>query len=110
MSEFIHTGTMLLPVASVQWVDLQALDLDGSIQVVTTHGVFTVKGAFAVRVLLDLKPESLEGKRVRWIKRAWTVHNLIGHPAMEILARLGLTAWGLKIHDATIPKSRKMRP
>lgn len=109
MSEFIHTGSMLLPIASVQWVDLSALDTEGSIQILTDHGMFKAEGAFAVRILLELKPESLEGRRVRWIKRSWTVHNLIGHPAMEILSRLGWTRLGLKIHDATVPKASKLR-
>lgn len=34
----------------------------------------------------------------------WTLHNLIGHPLMEILNLLGLTACGTWVHDATLPK------
>lgn len=35
--------------------------------------------------------------------KSWAIHNLIGHPAMQILSWFGLTKLGLKIHDATCP-------
>jgi hypothetical protein len=33
----------------------------------------------------------------------FTVHNFIAHPLMEILHLVGLTEWGNKVHDATLP-------
>ena len=33
----------------------------------------------------------------------WSVHNLIAHPLMELLHLAGLSSWGDKIHDFTIP-------
>ena len=33
----------------------------------------------------------------------YTIHNLIAHPLMEILHLVGLTEWGDKVHDATLP-------
>ena len=35
---------------------------------------------------------------------AYTIHNLIAHPLMEILHLLGMTEIGNKIHDMTLPK------
>ncbi len=33
----------------------------------------------------------------------WTLHNVVGHPAMELLRQLGLTNWANWIHDVTLP-------
>lgn len=33
----------------------------------------------------------------------WAVHNLIGHPVMEILGWFGMYELGGWIHDATVP-------
>jgi hypothetical protein len=35
---------------------------------------------------------------------SWTIHNLIGHPLMEICYLIGLDSLGDKIHDGTVPK------
>lgn len=34
----------------------------------------------------------------------WAVHNLIAHPASEVLYWIGLGRLGFWFHDATIPK------
>ena len=34
----------------------------------------------------------------------WMMHNMVGHPLMEIFNLLGLPKWGNWIHDATLPK------
>lgn len=34
----------------------------------------------------------------------WTAHNLIAHPASEILYQIGLRDWGNRLHDWTIPE------
>ena len=38
-------------------------------------------------------------------KFSYTIHNLLAHPAMEILHLLGFTELGDKIHDITLPKT-----
>jgi len=37
----------------------------------------------------------------------WSVHNIIGHPLMEVCNILGYNKLGTKIHDITIPKGRQ---
>jgi hypothetical protein len=34
----------------------------------------------------------------------WSIHNLLAHPLMEILHLIGLSSWGDKLHDFTIPE------
>ncbi len=33
----------------------------------------------------------------------YTIHNVIGHPLMELLYQLGLHKLSTKVHDSTVP-------
>lgn len=37
----------------------------------------------------------------------WWMHNLVGHPLMQILNSLGMTGLGKKAHDETLPVEEK---
>lgn len=37
----------------------------------------------------------------------YTIHNLIGHPLMEIFNLLGMKRTAQKIHDRTLPREEK---
>ena len=67
-------------------------------------GIETVEGVEALNVLMTLVPGALEGKRAKYHRHAWAIHNLIGHPLMQVCSWLKLTALGIKIHDATVPE------
>ena len=62
-----------------------------------------VNGIEALNVIMALAPNVLEGKRGKYRKNAWAVHNLIGHPLMQILSWLSLKEAAVKVHDLTIP-------
>lgn len=62
-----------------------------------------VEGAEATSLIMKLCPEVLEGKQVKHHKHSWAIHNLVGHPLMQVCSWLHLTGLGLKIHDATVP-------
>lgn len=63
------------------------------------------RGFAAVDLLWKLKPACLEGKWFKW-QPSWVIHNLVGHPVMQLLAFLGLTRLALTVHDRTVPKPR----
>jgi len=65
---------------------------------------YTLEGNDAIEALMLLKPSALEGRRLRWARNAWLVHNLIGHPLMQVLCWLGLYQWGIAVHERTIPR------
>jgi hypothetical protein len=44
------------------------------------------------------------GKRSGNVKFWWAIHNIIGHPMMEILYWIGLRKLSRWIHDETVPK------
>jgi hypothetical protein len=52
---------------------------------------------------MALRPSCLEGKRLRWAKNKWLLHNVVGHPMMQGLAMLGLYDLAFKVHEATVP-------
>ena len=33
----------------------------------------------------------------------WSLHNLVGHPLMEVLSQAGLHRWAERVHDLTVP-------
>lgn len=41
---------------------------------------------------------------------SYTIHNVIAHPLMEILHLVGLSQWGDKVHDATLPIREEATP
>lgn len=63
-----------------------------------------VKGVEALNLIHATCPNVLEGKRGKYKRNAWMIHNLIGHPVMQILCWLGLHTLGIKVHDLTIPE------
>lgn len=66
-----------------------------------------VKGVEALNLIMALAPNVLEGKRGKYRKHAWAIHNLIGHPLMQIFSWLGLAEAAIKVHDLTIPELEK---
>lgn len=37
----------------------------------------------------------------------WPIHNLIGHPTMQILIWLGMEKAANAVHDGTLPEKRR---
>lgn len=63
-----------------------------------------VTGFNALMLMYTMAPTWLEGKPfVKWRKHSWVIHNIIGHPAMQLLAFCGLLRWAMYVHDITEP-------
>lgn len=110
MTEFINTGTgVLVPVETITRVELADLETRGVIRVHAHSGTYRLEGTHAVEALMRLRPACLEGRRLRWVRHAWAIHNLVGHPLMQLLAWAGRHELALRIHDATVPKPKGTR-
>lgn len=105
---FILAGDALIDPSRVRSVDLSRLD---ELRITLRHdgGEAVAEGVQAIEALMTLKPSALEGRRLRWAKRAWVVHNLVGHPLMQVLAFLGLTRAAFAVHDGTVPRPKVKR-
>lgn len=103
MPTFIRVGARLVSAAAVTSVDTERLE-DLVVTVRHADGVDVATGSDAIDVVMALRPSALEGRRLRFARRAWAVHNLIGHPLMQALAWIGRRDLALWIHDATVPR------
>ena len=67
------------------------------------YGGFSVSRKAADHVVDELAPQALEGRKGQYVRHAWAVHNILGHPLMQIFSWLGYPKLGLEIHDITVP-------
>lgn len=102
--DFLKAGAVVVPLAQVVSFDFSdieslrvTLHLTDGRQVVATN-------IDALELAMCLKPSVLESRRLRWPKWAWLVHNLLGHPLMQVLALLRLYRLAFWVHDATVPR------
>lgn len=100
----ILAGDEIIPVSQITGIDISRLLDQESVVVKTANGAFTATGFHAIEVVMALKPSAVEGRRLRWRKGAWAIHNMVGHPVMQILAWFGFGAAGVRFHDWTTPK------
>jgi hypothetical protein len=108
---FIHGANTIINSNSISHIDCESYFKDGSIGLVYSKKdeVLMVSGAEATDIIMRLCPSFLEGKPVKYVKRAWMIHNLVGHPLMQVLSFLGMKELAFKVHDVTIPIPLKRR-
>lgn len=63
-----------------------------------------IEGLDAIELLMLVKPSMIEGKRLKFPKHMWVIHNLIAHPIMQILCLIGFKKQGIWVHEVTIPR------
>lgn len=87
-------------VSSIDTADLENLRIEIRLM---DGEVVEAFGIDAFENVMMLKPSALEGRRFAFMKRAWMVHNLLGHPLMQILALLRFHRAAMWVHDRTVP-------
>ena len=100
---FVHYLNTIVNTDSISHVDCKNLT-DGYVRVYYVAGNSDlVEGPQAFDLVMRLCPEATEGRAFKCQRRRWAIHNLFGHPLLQIFSWLGLTRLGLKIHDKTVP-------
>lgn len=101
---FYKVGTSVIPVSQVRLLDFSKIEqLEVAVHLV--NGLALVASDLdAMELAMRTKPSVLEGKRLRWPRFLWVVHNLIAHPLMQVLALCRLYKWAFWVHDATVPR------
>jgi hypothetical protein len=109
VSPFVRVGSRLLASDRITSLDLRELE---ALRVTVHHddGTLLATGGDAIELVMRLRPSALEGPKLRFARRAWAIHNLVGHPLMQLCALLGQRALGLWIHEATVPRPGEKRP
>lgn len=102
---FINIGDKIYNASQISWIDCKNYINKQYITIRFAEGEWmTVSGVEALNIIQRLCPNILEGKRAKYIKHAWALHNLVGHPGMQLAAFLGFTKLSLWLHDITLPK------
>lgn len=100
----LKCDSAVVPVDSIDYIDTTDIE-DLVVLVVTCSGNSHVATNLnAIDIVMLTYPSALEGKRLRWPKFVWCVHNLLGHPIMQILALMGFVRRGIAVHEATVPR------
>jgi hypothetical protein len=102
MNNFIKAGNELIPFDTIDSVDMSGLER-GFVTLRCGERELEARDFDAFAVVMKLCPSAVEGRRLRFAKNAWAVHNLVAHPLMQILAWLGFRKTALRLHDATVP-------
>jgi len=109
VSQFVKIHDVLVNTSLIRSIDLRPMD--GSSRAVVQVDYFpgykssdVVAGIEAIDLIMTLKPSALEGRRFKWIRHAWLIHNLVGHPMMQVFALLGKYDWAMRVHEATVPR------
>lgn len=107
---FLKAGIMIFVPEEVEHLDLSRLDEQiVGVKIKSFGQMLEARGFDAVEVLMAIKPSAAEGTRLRFRKHAWAIHNLIGHPVMQVLAWMGLKRQAIWFHDFTAPAARDIR-
>lgn len=105
MKVFVQIHHHIFDIFQVYRLDLEKIEELTVLAWVRGHKQpFIVKDSQAIDLVMAIKPSSLEGKRLRWVKRAWMIHNLVGHPLAQLFANFGQYKLAMRVHDATIPR------
>jgi hypothetical protein len=72
----------------------------------TTGEVLPLSGSHALEAAYILHPSVVEGQHLRFARHAWALHNLLGHPVMQLLAFCKLYKQAMWVHEVTVPKCK----
>lgn len=104
MRTFFRAGHEVLHIAEIRSLDTSSLEQYRVRVRLNSQREIDLVGPDAIELVLLIRPSALEGRRLRWVRRAWAVHNLVGHPGMQVLSMLGMPKLGILLHEMTVPK------
>lgn len=101
---FVHFNDKVVNSDTISYVDYANIT-SGYVRVHYMNGQSElVYDQQAIDILMELDPSAIEGERLNHARYTWSIHNLIGHPLMQICTWLRLYRLGLWIHDITVPE------
>lgn len=101
---FIYFNNQVMNAGNINWIECTNLIECNYITIYFFEGASeNVRGQEAFDIVNKLCPEMLEGKRAKYAKNAWTLHNLVGHPMMQVCSWFGFKKLSMWFHDSTIP-------
>lgn len=101
---YFKASDRVFPLSALVWADFSEIEMLRVVVQLADGEKVEARGIDALELAMCTKPAVLEGKRLRWARWAWLVHNLIGHPLMQVLAAVKAYRWAFYVHDKTVPK------
>lgn len=115
MNFFFKSDDCLYPIHKIEHIDFSEIErlkitifLEEPVKFTTTITSVIVKDVDCIQFVMDNCPEILEGKRMRWVRYQWVVHNFLGHPIMQLLSFFGMHKLGLRFHHWTVPRPKNV--
>lgn len=103
-NEFVKSENVIFRKDDISYLDCSNIE-NLEVKVVLKSGKeFFVYEIHALEIVMQVKPSLLEGKRLKWPKFVWCIHNLFAHPLTQLLALLKCYKLAFWIHDVTVPK------
>jgi hypothetical protein len=103
---YLKVRRQLYSTDKVSYVDCNQIE-NLIVEVHLVNGeILTLEGLDAIELVMQAKPSMIEGKRFKFRKGAWIVHNIIAHPLMQIFALLRLYKLAIWIHEVTVPRPK----
>lgn len=104
--EFVKSENIIFRKDDISYIDCSNIE-NLEVKVVLKNGQnFLVHEIHAIEIVMQVKPSLFEGKRLKWPKFVWCIHNLFAHPLTQILALLKFYKLAFWIHDVTVPKPK----
>lgn len=107
---FVKMDQSIINIEDISSIDLSHLESDLKVIVRCKSGENTspiehiATNLNAIELLMQIRPSALEGRKLRWAKNKWILHNLVAHPVMQILALFKFYKLAIRVHDDTVPK------
>ena len=109
-NQFVKLDNSIINVNIIKSIDLTELNNQYICVTLNDNTTHIVSGFFALELIWQIKPSALEGNNfIKWKRHVWNIHNLFGHPLMQILAWFKSYTLAIWIHDVTIPKPIKFK-
>ena len=101
---FVKSGDFIFPKDEIALLDCSRLEELIVTLTLKTGQVIVAEDIHALELVMQVKPSMFEGKRLKWAKFVWFIHNIFGHPLTQIFSLFKCYRLAFWIHDVTVPK------
>lgn len=101
---FAKAKTLVFALDNIATADFSSIEQLQVRVVLKTGQEILVEEIDAMELAMRIKPSVLESRRLRWPRWTWVLHNMVGHPLLQVLALFKRYKWAFWVHDATVPR------
>ena len=110
VSGFAKAGTTVFALDNIAVADFSDIEQLRVHVTLKTGEKVLVEDIDAMELGMLIKPSVLESRRLRWPRWTWVLHNVVGHPVLQLLALFKLYKWAFWVHDSTVPRPLGKKP